>query len=299
MSFTLYSGDVIALPNGRFGKTVTVCNNPVASAQRPYGCTLVPRHDPSTGRLVWGAQNLSVWWFTSDDARQWRYTSVVASTAQCQALGLAAEEGPNEPAVSLLADAKTLIAIMRRDGGDGWPRHNHLPYIKTFSSDNGLTWRDPVPMGPTVLSARPMLQRVPLPSGAGAALVMTGGRPGLNVWVNWLGDGDAWVTFNLAAVHNQRVAQGGHKFCDEYVHGATYHYNTSQSSAYNSVVALGPSAEGLSRALVCYPLGGSDLRPGPSGSCHSNTTYVYCIQLTLSPPSPALGATVPLPMDPS
>ena len=64
-------------------------------------------------------------------------------------------------------------------------------------------------------------------------------------WINWAGDGDVWATFNLAAVHNQHVSNGGHKFCDEYVHGATYHYNSSQSSAYNSVVALGPSAKGL------------------------------------------------------
>ena len=286
MSFTLYSGSIISLANGQYGKAATVCNNPVPSASRPYGCTLVPRHDPSTGKLVWGARNLSVWWFTSDNARHWRYTSVVSSTAQCQALGLAAEEGPNEPAVSLLADSKTLLAIMRRDGGDGWPHHSHRPYIKTFSSDNGLTWRDPVSMAPTVLSARPMLQRVSLSSHtrAASALVMTGGRPGLNVWINWAGDGDEWVTFNLADIHNRHVTehQGGHKFCDEYVHGAAYRYNTSQSSAYNSVVALGPSAKGLGRALTCYPLGGSDLRPGPSGSCHSNKTYVYCMQLTLS-----------------
>ena len=157
MSFTLYSGNIITLANGRFGKSATICNNPVPSAARPYGCTLVPRHDPSTGRLSWGARNLSVWWFTSSDAKHWRYTSVVASTAQCQALGLAAEEGPNEPAVSLLADAKTLIAVMRRDGGDGWPSHKHLPYIKSLSTNHGRTWSDPVPMEKTVLSARPML----------------------------------------------------------------------------------------------------------------------------------------------
>ena len=139
MSFTLYSGNIITLVNGRFGKSATICNNPVPSAARPYGCTLVPRHDPSTGRLSWGARNLSVWWFTSSDAKHWRYTSVVASTAQCQALGLAAEEGPNEPAVSLLADAKTLIAVMRRDGGDGWP----IPKVHFPNRD--FTFSDPSP----------------------------------------------------------------------------------------------------------------------------------------------------------
>ena len=111
------------------------------------------------------------------------------------------------------------------------------------------------------------------------------GRPGLHLWINWKGDGEAWQTFNLAALHNEKIEQGAPRFCEDYVHpNASAAFNVSQSSAYNSVVAIGPTAAGEGRAVICYPLGGSDLHPKEfkaPADCYSNFTHVYCMQLAL------------------
>ena len=133
-----------------------------------------------------------------------------------------------------------------------------------------------------VLSARPMLARVR--TARGAALVLTGGRPRLNLWVNWAGDGAAWQTLNLAAAHNAHVAPGGHTFCDAYVHANdSSKVRVEQSPAYNSVVRVSPEpASGAARAVACYSLGAGDLDPGGKPSaCVSNESFVYCMRLTL------------------
>ena len=57
---------------------------------------------------------------------------------------------------------------------------------------------------PGVWSVKPRLRLVP---GTGL-LVLTGGRPGIFLWVSPDG-GDSWEQHNIAAMHNAKLAAGG------------------------------------------------------------------------------------------
>ena len=53
------------------------------------------------------------------------------------------QEGPNEHSMALLADGKTVMVLMRMDGGDGMPpagNHSFKSYSRIVSSDFGLSW---------------------------------------------------------------------------------------------------------------------------------------------------------------
>ena len=34
----------------------------------------------------------------------------------------------------------SLFVVIRKDGGDGVPRHSHVPYVFASSKDSGHTW---------------------------------------------------------------------------------------------------------------------------------------------------------------
>ena len=163
--------------------------------------------------------------FVSDTTgRNWTMRSTVASPRDmlkgnkrlphCPPLGC--EEGPSENAIALLRDGKTLLNVMRIDGGDGQPHSYHVPYLLARSTDMAYTWTiSQAP--PALLSARPYL--LTLPNGA---LVLSGGRPGLSLWVSADGFGKDWQTYDIPTEHNKLVstaAQGcdgaqGCRFCD-------------------------------------------------------------------------------------
>jgi hypothetical protein len=281
--FTVYPGQMVQLGGSppAYGKSVVVCTRP-PSTLRPYGCNLVPHHNGT--RYVWGASNHSVWWFRSADLLHWKFASEIASAESLRRLGVQSEEGANENAVTLTANG-SLLAVMRVDGGDGDPNHLHRPFVQSLSHDGGLSWSPPRSLGPSVLSARPMLLRVPNGRTGGASLLLTGGRPRLMLWANWAGDGAAWESINLAAAHNTHARKGTPTFCPEYVYANdTDKKRVEQSPAYNSVVlASADPTSGAPRALACYSLGNGDLDPGgkPKG-CVLNVSHVFCMRLTLN-----------------
>ena len=68
---------------------------------------------------------------------------------------------------------------MRVDGSDGTPSHRTLPWLFTTSTSGGKTWSKASPLPSNMLAARPHATVL----GNGALLV-TGGRPGLDVWIS-------------------------------------------------------------------------------------------------------------------
>ena len=94
--------------------------------------------------------NDSVVAFTSKDGFDWKFSGIVANKNDFAQY----EEGPNECDIALLKDKKTLFAVMRVEGGDGYPHHLHKSYISSTSTDGGVTWSTPKVMPPDVLSAR-------------------------------------------------------------------------------------------------------------------------------------------------
>ena len=53
---------------------------------------------------------------------------------------LAVPQGPNENDCTTLKDGKTILTVIRKDGGDGVPHHKHVPYFFATSKDEAATW---------------------------------------------------------------------------------------------------------------------------------------------------------------
>ena len=77
---------------------------------------------------------------------------------------------------------------MRVDGSDGTPSHRTLPWLSSTSVDGGKTWSKASPLPPNMLAAHPHATVL----GNGALLV-TGGRPGLDVWISTDGFGESFI----------------------------------------------------------------------------------------------------------
>lgn len=121
----------------------------------------------------------------SSDGLHWKIRSVVADVS-CGFKG----SGPCESAMARIADGR-LLCIFRNDGG--------LPYGQTFSSDDGRSWSKPILMK-DVFSVQPSL--VVQKDGT---IVLSGGRPGIFLWINRDGKGTTWEKIDLVAHHNACV----------------------------------------------------------------------------------------------
>ena len=107
-------------------------------------------------------------------------------------------------------------------------------YWKSYSHD-GVTWTPPaaLPFG----SARPKLRLL-----ADGKVLLSGGRPGLFLWV---GDADAenWSAYNLASVHNRQIDAHGlptsWKYSEAFVNSSTAETYVIESTAYTSLLDLG------------------------------------------------------------
>jgi hypothetical protein len=145
----------------------------------------------------------------SKDGLRWVVRSVIAD-ATCGFKG----SGPCESALCRLKDDR-LMCIFRNDG--------NLEYGQTWSSDEGRTWDKPVLM-PNVRSVQPSL--AVLEDGM---VVLSGGRPGLFVWINPDGTGRSWHPIDLVANHNDA------RPADSIVNPAA----GGNTSSYTEVVSLG------------------------------------------------------------
>ena len=148
-------------------------------------------------------------YLTSDGGKHWRYHSTIATKQSINAAGFPSQEGPNENDLVLLPDNKTLFCVIRRDGGDGWPNHTHVPFLFARSVDTGRTWR--VTEAPAdMLSARPRMRLL-----SGGALVVSGGRPALNMWVS-MDSGAHFTKFDIPSLHNKHMQSPADRFCPEF-----------------------------------------------------------------------------------
>lgn len=104
--------------------------------------------------------------------------------------------GASEPAITLLPDHKTLLAVFRVE--------QHTNFWQATSVDGGRHWS--APQQTNAWSVFPQLRTL-----ANGATVLAAGRPGLGLWL--LADGGArtarWDFINLAAAHNTACAAAG------------------------------------------------------------------------------------------
>jgi len=221
-------------------------------------------------------------YITTDGGARWNYAGEIASKQSLNAAGFHSEEGPNENDVVLLADGKTVLCIIRRDGGDGKLHHAHVPYLfatTTLGEGALLPSAPPVPWKlsnapDTMLSARPRA----LVLGNGA-LVVAGGRPALNIWISAGGSVEGpWETVDIPTVHNSKVRDSADRFCNAF-ENATDALGWYQSSCYTELVALARDT-----GLVCYEKQGATSgggKPVPPECAYSGSS-VYCMRFTVT-----------------
>jgi hypothetical protein len=205
--------------------------------------------------------------------------------------------GPQENAMALLADNKTVMIAFRPDTDSMCPG-GPIPYkyyYQVYSEDGGRHWSAPTPIH-GVGCVRPRMLRLPGAGGGGGGgpLLMTGGRlcpdlvpnssfaghgclpqrgngqGGIFVWLNADGMADApigtakggseWQTFCLGAIHNEGIRAAGLPAKYLFLNATKPEdvaQGNGQSQTYNSLVPLGADAVG-----VVYQLGYS----GPTAS---------------------------------
>jgi hypothetical protein len=183
----------------------------------------------------------------SKDGRAWKTRSIIADE-NCKLKG---KEGPCEAALCRLRDGQ-LMAVFRMDSG--------VPYGQAWSGDEGKTWTGPAAME-GVFSVQPSV--AVLPDGA---LVLSGGRPGLFVWVNLDGTGKDWQKVDVQAHHNARVPK---ETIDK----------SDRTSSYTEVVALDDT-----HLLLIYdriPHGWGAI---PKESAETNSVWVVRLALERAKP---------------
>jgi hypothetical protein len=191
---------------------------------------------------------------SNDGGFTWNHRSTVVDNAVFRA-----PEGPNESTVELL-DNGDLLCIYRVS--DAWD------FNKSYSRDEGRTWSEPMRMD-GMRSVQPRLARL-----ENGALVLTGGRPGLFLWLCADGKGEQWETVDLATHHN-RLVEGKNERFSEVVDNAEAGKDPSTSTSYTGIMPWG--ADGV---IVTYDRlsNGWSGAPGP----HGDVDRVYSITLKVS-----------------
>lgn len=247
--------------------------------------------------------------FASKDGMQWNYTSTVGAYDVTRVY----QEGPNECDIALLRDNKTLWAVMRVDGGDGHPSHRTLPMLHATSTDSGRTWSKATPLPPDMRSSKPSATVL----GNGALLV-SAGRPGLDLFISRDGFGDSWERHSIPTIHNRlQVSEGKRtswRYCEPFVSAAANHTYAgdpkprvdtafdggplkgfTQTSGYTALTALDHDV-----GLVCYDKQGwgagyygvglppifGDKGIWPKGrsqplGCFLDVSYTFCMRVTV------------------
>jgi len=130
-----------------------------------------------------GTKRYSLVAVMSNDGRNWKVRSVIADE-NCKLQG---QEGSCEAAVARLEDGR-LMCVFRIASG--------VPYGQCWSSDEGRTWTEPIGMsGPH--SVQPSLAVI-----KNGMVVLSGGRPGIYLWINPDGRGKDWQQIDVMAHHN-------------------------------------------------------------------------------------------------
>ena len=147
----------------------------------------------------------------STDGANWSVRSTVADDA-CPVPG---KGGPSESAICRVKDGR-IMCIFRVE--------SRLPFGQTWSSDEGRTWTPAVPM-PGVFSVQPSLAVM-----EDGAVALSGGRPGLYLWLNADGSGQDWQQIDILAHHNSCQPQEPIIYSED--------LSRQQSTSYTEVAAV-------------------------------------------------------------
>eukprot|EP00039_Didymoeca_costata_P002576 m.61193 g.61193 ORF g.61193 m.61193 type:complete len:436 (+) comp11385_c0_seq3:249-1556(+) len=219
--------------------------------------------------------------------RRWTFVSIVLQRNDIP-ISPPSEEGPNECSFMFMNGGNSMMGIVRTDGGDG-VHHLHRPFVLVSTNDFGNTWARRLMFDKnnnSIGSARPQL--IGLSAGGSTIYLVTGGRPGLNLWVS-ADKGVSWDTWNMAKEHNQLLSGSGianystYSFCPAFVNQSDGkhmgHATWSSSTGYTGLSKLTPST-----ALYCYDSshGGSGGYPStPPPGCQPPLSSVFCLTISI------------------
>lgn len=178
----------------------------------------------------------------SPDGVRWKIRSVIAD----EKCALPGGEGPCESALARLKDGR-LLCVFRLDSGK--------PYGHTFSNDEGRTWTTPALLT-GCFSVQPSL--AVLPDGM---VALSGGRPGLFLWLNADGRAATWHKIDVLANHNAHRP-------DEAIKGP------GNTSSYTEVIPLDAS-----HLLYIYDRIPSGWNAVPRESPETNSVWVVRVAL--------------------
>ncbi len=178
----------------------------------------------------------------SADGVRWTVRSVIADE-KCELPG---GEGPCESALVRLKDGR-LLCVFRLESS--------APYGHSFSSDEGRTWSKPAILK-GCFSVQPSL--AVLPDGL---VALSGGRPGLFLWLNPDGKAAVWHKIDVLANHNAHRPE-------EPIKGP------GNTSSYTEVIALDAS-----HLLYIYDRIPSGWSAIPAASPETNSAWVVRVAI--------------------
>ena len=206
---------------------------------------------------------------STDGGYNWRYLSTVAAAEDFPW----AHEGPGEAAVALLSDNRTLLAVVRVDGGDGGcdraelERHGVCKEeassarpvrdaVQLISHDFGRTWGDARNLtgfgaaGPKLLR---LGKRLLLVLGRQASPDGVGAGTDVRLFVSERGDATDWRAHSVSAAHNSLAARGVPRFTGHI--NASGHPRECGGEAGLVAVSATEALVTYDRGELCYPIG--------------------------------------------
>ncbi len=183
----------------------------------------------------------------SPDGMQWQIRSVIADVTA----GLKGS-GPCEAAMCRTKDGR-LLCVFRNDG--------NKPYGQTWSSDEGRTWSKAELME-GIASVEPSLA-----VRRDGSIVLSGGRPGIYLWLNPAGDGKRWLPIDLVANHN----------ASRTVDPITNPKAGGNTSSYTEVIELDDG-----HLLVIYDRLAIGWKAIPSDSPETNSVWVVRVKIDVA-----------------
>lgn len=197
-----------------------------------------------------GDERRSVVCAASEDGRTWRVRSVIAE-AKDEPQGW---EGPNEAALCRLADGR-LLCVLRLEG--------YMNFVCAFSEDDGLTWSSLEKVN-DAWAVQPSLDVL-----EDGSVLLSGGRPGIHVWIDREGTFERRQRIDIrqhhnALVHDEPIAWTE---CED-------DWATSRTSSYTELITIGPRA-----ALMVYDRLPNGWEALPSGS--EDTWSVWVVRIDI------------------
>ena len=195
-----------------------------------------------------GVDRLSLVLAESKDGFEWKIRNIIADGS----VDLKGGDGPSESAICRLKDGR-IMCIFRMGG--------FVPYGVSFSADDGFSWTRPISMADDMLSVEPSLATIP-----DGPIVLSGGRPGIWLWINKEGNGVKWSKIDMVSHHNKCLPEEPIVF--------SANFAKQMSSCYTEIVYLG---DGI--FLLVYDRIPHGWAPIPPDSKDTNSVWVVQIKI--------------------